>query len=147
MATLAANFTTKPRSSTETDRRHLLSQSVAPSETSSIIDGDRTPRAHSPAPSSQLTEYERRDTIAESTPTRRPYKGFPSEEEYLEALRAWAESKKYLQFDRTLVGFYGATTMQEYASRPGVEIGWKKKWNERKARKEEKKAGRRNTVA
>jgi hypothetical protein len=47
-----------------------------------------------------------------------------------------------------LTGFFGNTTMQELASRPGVEIGLKKKWRERKARKEEKKkAERRNTVA
>jgi hypothetical protein len=150
MATFAPNYTIKPRSSTETDRRHLLAESTAPSETSSMIDfadGDRTPRAQSPSRQSQINGYDRRDTIAESTPARRPYKGFPSEEEYLAALKAWAEEKKYIQHDTMLTGFFGNTTMQELASRPGVEIGLKKKWRERKARKEEKKAERRNTVA
>jgi hypothetical protein len=111
-----------------------------------MIDGDRTPRAQSPSRSSQVTDYERRDTIAESKPTRRPYKGFASEEEYLEALREWAEQKKYITHDTMLTGFYGKTTMQEYASRPVVDIGLKKKWRERKARKEEKRVERRNTV-
>lgn len=150
MATLAPNYSIKPRSSAETDRRHLLAESVAPSETSSIIDfgdGDRTPRAQSPAQASQSYSLERRETIAEATPVRRPYRGFPSEEEYLAALRAWAEEKKYIQHDTMLTGFFGNTTMQELASRPGVEIGLKKKWKERKAKKEEKKAERRNTVA
>lgn len=153
MNNLKANYTMQRRSSTETDRRHLLSESVAPSETTSIIDfdGNMTPRAQSPVRASQLTtqlrEHERRDTIAETTPAQRPYRGFDSEEEYLEALREWAEEKKYISHSMTLTGFYGGTTMQEFASRPGVEIGLKKKWKERKARKEEKKAERRNTVA
>lgn len=112
-----------------------------------MIDGDMTPRAQSPSRQSQISDYERRDTIAESTPARRPYKGFPSEEEYLEALREWAEEKKYVSNDAMLTGFYGLTTMKEYASRPVPEIGLKKKWRERKARKEEVKAARRNTVA
>ena len=146
MATLAPNYTIKPRSSAETDRRHLLAESVAPSETSSVIDfadGDRTPRAQSPS----RAGLQRRETIAEATPVRRPYRGFASEEEYLAALKEWAEEKKYVQHPTMLTGFFGPTTLQELASRPGVEIGLKKKWKERKARKEERKAERRSTVA
>ena len=152
-ALLSSKSATQARTSTETDRRHLLADSVAPSESASMIyvdetEGDRTPRAQSPARSSMASA--RRETIADPTP--RPYRGFPSEEAYLDALREWAESKKYIQYDRGLQGFYGSVTMQDYASRPPVEIGLKKKWRARKARKEEKKEAnkqseRRNTVA
>lgn len=47
------------------------------------------------------------------TPAR--YRGHASEEEYLAALRAWADEKLYTQpADKsTLVGFYGAETMKE----------------------------------
>ena len=67
----------------------------------------------------------------------KPYKGFPSEEAYLEALREWAETKKYVNYDTSLVGFYGQTSMQELASRPKMELGLKRKMRERKARKRE----------
>jgi hypothetical protein len=133
----------KPRKSTETERRHLLSPSVAPSESASMVytpseyDGDRTPRAASPAPTA------RRETLADPTAVAqpRPYRGFPSEEAYLDALREWAESKKYIYHETALNGFYGHTTMAEYASRPKIEmsLGIKEKWRARKARKEENK--------
>jgi hypothetical protein len=163
----------QPRTSSETDRRHLLADSVAPSETSSIItDGDRTPRAHSPAPSTDTqrrfripANTERRGTIADptTTPNQQPYKGFPSEAHYLAALSAWADSKKYVEpTEMSLHGFYGHTTMQEIAARPGQDFGIKRKWREikeaRGARREGRKGDgntsdrarlgeRRNTVA
>ena len=155
MATLAQNYSFQPRPSTETDRRHLLAESEAPSKATSIIgsdaDGDRTPRASSPARDSSRQfriPSGRRDTIADPTPVSKPYKGFPSEAHYLAALREWADEQKYIKYDTMLSGFYGPTTLEEYASRPPVEIGLKKKWRERKAKKEERKAAeRRNTVA
>ncbi|KAK3671107.1 hypothetical protein LTR78_009068 [Recurvomyces mirabilis] len=164
MATLAPNYNFQPRSSTETDRRYLLADSVAPSESASIITdfaddgGDRTPRAHSPAPSTAQNAIdqrfriaannnnshnplERRDTIADPTVVpQQPYKGFPSEAHYLAALHAWAEDKKFVQVgDTTLHGFYGHTSMQEYAARPGQDFGIKKKWRARKEAKQAKK--------
>ena len=152
MATISGPRTANPRASTETDRRHLLSESVAPSETSSLYsyqDGDRTPRAQSPT---RFTSPQplRRDTLTDPTP--RPYKGFPSEAAYLAALHEWAEEKKYITPNTQLFGFYGHTTMSDYASkpRPQMSMDLKKKWRERKARKEEQKLAvqeRRNTVA
>ena len=152
-----------PRSSTQTDRRHLLSDSVAPSSAASIItvdDGDRTPRAHSPAPYDKrfrIPAGQRRDTIADPTRAPNPYRGFPSEEHYLAALRDWADSKKFMEpVDTTLYGFYGPTSLQDYANKPPVEIGLKRKWKARKEAKREQRqeqaqkntagAGRRNTV-
>ena len=135
MASSRHNHSFEPRKSTETDQRHLLSDSVAPSESASMItdyeDGDRTPRARSPIRGA-------------STAT---YKGFQSEAHYLAALEEWAESKRYLEPETRLIGFYGPKSMEWYASQPGVEIGLKRKWKARKQRKAEQQDQRRNTVA
>jgi hypothetical protein len=68
-----------------------------------------------------------------------PYKGFASEAEYLAALHAWAETKKYVQPDSGLVGFYGHTTVEELANRPRTEFGLRKLLRERKAKKNVKR--------
>ncbi|CAK4031137.1 Hypothetical predicted protein [Lecanosticta acicola] len=130
--------------------------SIAPSETSTQYlqeqqqeqdddnNNNRTPRATSlastRAPSLTST------LVADDSHRQRQqrYKGFPSEEAYLAALREWVESKKYIQTDATMVGYYGTTTMDEYASRPKVELGWSRRWKERKVRKD---AARRNSAA
>jgi len=158
-----------PRPSTETDRRQLLAESTAPSETSSIYtatDGDRTPRASSPARSTQTQTqrqtHTRHQSMASPAPSQsQSYRGFPSQAAYLSALQQWADSKKYLEpLDTGLKGFYGETTMEDYAARPkafqGEGLGLKKKWRarkqsraEEKGRKEEgerSRLGRRATV-
>ena len=71
------------------------------------------------------------------------YHGHSSEEEYLAALRAWAEEKQYVQLDKNggLHGFYGHEELQERAQRMTKE---------RRAAKEMKarmKVERRGTVA
>lgn len=137
------------RTSQETDRRHLLSDSLPPSAAPSILsyadstlDGDRTPRAHSPAPSTQT----------QTTQTPQTYRGFPSEAHYLAALREWAEDHQYEKKPDVGFAFYGEKTMQDYASQPRVELGLRRKWRERKGRKNSVAQGgqreeRRNTVA
>ena len=60
------------------------------------------------------------------------------------ALQEWAEEKKYIQPQKQVIGFYGDKTMEEYASGPGLELGWRKKW---KARKEQKMEKRRASAA
>lgn len=147
------------RASTDTDRRHLLADSAtassAASTISSLHSGERTPRAHSPARSlavaaasqeesspSQLRTPARHQSIAATAPHRQPYRGFASEEEYLAALRAWADSKRFVEpTDTTLHGFYGETTMDELASRPPAleGLGLRKKWRARKASKLEER--------
>ena len=63
------------------------------------------------------------------TPAAR-YHGYASEEEYLAALRAWAEEKLYMRpGDKSaLVGFYGGETMGERIARgpPPLRLGRKK---------------------
>jgi hypothetical protein len=79
------------------------------------------------------------DNRQSNSSTVQPYKGFASEAEYLAALHAWAETKKYVQPDSGLVGFYGRTTVEELANRPRTEFGLRKLLKERKARKELKR--------
>jgi hypothetical protein len=122
--------------------RHLLAESGvrAPhSPNASLIsvatatnpDGDQISPSQSGADLS--------DTASTIVPTETTYRGFPSEADYLAALRAWAEEKEYVQFDTALVGFYGTKTKADYLSKPG--LGLRKK---SKAQKEEK---RRATVS
>lgn len=142
-----------PRPSNETDRRQLLAEeSIAPSETSSIYtargtEGDRTPRATSPARSTQTQRHTRHSSLASQSTAQtqtQPYRGFPSEAAYLSALQQWADSKKYLEpMETGLRGFYGETTMEELAARPkafnGEGLGLKRKWRARKQSKAEEK--------
>ncbi|KJX96115.1 hypothetical protein TI39_contig831g00012 [Zymoseptoria brevis] len=129
----ASHMDAAPRRSTDTAQRHLLAESIAPSESASQRDmdfsGELTPRAQSPA----------RTLTDQTTHVRnvRPYRGFASEAEYLAALNAWAESKKYVQQESNLVGFYGHTTVEELANRPRIQFGISKLL---KGRKEKKKA-------
>jgi hypothetical protein len=128
-----SSYTINPRPSTETDHRHLLADSVAASSAASTVGGDITPRAYSPSTTPRV------HSIAEP----QPYRGFPSEAAYLDALRAWAEEKKYLRCDTELKGWFGTTTTEEYASRPKVELGLnlglREKWRARKGRRREAK--------
>ena len=112
MATTKA-ATTVPRTSQETERRHLLSPSQTTTPVASILDfdhqstpnsGQTTPRARSLAPT---------ETTQTQQQQGQTYRGFPSEAAYLEALRQWAESKKYVQPELGLRGFYGEVTMEE----------------------------------
>lgn len=81
-----------------------------------------------------------------ATQTPQPYRGFPSEAHYLQALQTWADSQKYAQPDKALVGWYGEKTMEEYASAPRLEFGFSKKWKARKEAKAEARNARRATV-
>lgn len=135
------------RQSTETDRRHLLTGSTCPSETSSFVeveagDGERTPRAQSPASAATRFNSQQQETTVDLA--HQGYRGFPSRAHYLAALNAWAESKRYLEpGDSGISGYYGQTTMEEYAQRPRVELGFSS-W--KRHRKEKKDAKRRSVT-
>jgi hypothetical protein len=134
--------TTSTRNSTETDRRHLLTSSVAPSETSSIYTivgttGSITPRASSPQRHTRHLSIASFSTT--STQVEHSYRGFPSRAEYMAALSSWADTKLYLEPSepgaKALKGFFGETTLQELAARPApvVEgLGLRRKWRARK---------------
>lgn len=157
-----ANFE-EPRSSSETEQRYLLAESICPSESASAItdvygDGDRTPRARSPTREAETTVAtgHRHQSIAapEQAHTQGQYHGFKSEQAYLDALRSWAESRRYTTPSETsIIGFYGTTSMDEYASRPPAlqPLGIRKKWKSLKASRQEQKVKkldeRRATIA
>lgn len=77
------------------------------------------------------TDTDNASLLPAYTPAR--YRGHATEEEYLAALRAWAEEKLYTEpADKsTLVGFYGAETMKERIARQPpplkMRIGRKRK--------------------
>ena len=55
---------------------------------------------------------------------------YKSEDDYLAALREWAEEKKYTRLgDQGLIGFYGRKTMDEYAAEqpPNFVLGRKRR--------------------
>ena len=122
--------------------------SIAPSDSISCADGDTeagsiTPRATSPARSTTTTTTRRSSSTVQTSDVQ-SYRGFASEAEYLAALRAWADSKKFAEPDDALVGFYGQTTMEEYCSRPKLDLGIKKRLRERKERRQAARQGDRD---
>ena len=50
------------------------------------------------------------------------YRGFPSRQAYLEALREWAEEKMYYHPTEQLRGFYGQKTVDEILDNQGGKI-------------------------
>ena len=121
----------------ESDRQHLLADTILPPPHSSAASfvsvatiTDHKERNASPSPSTTKIP----DTASIVVPMQTPYRGFPSEADYLAALHAWAKEKEYVQFDTALIGFYGRKTQEDYLSQPG--LGLRKK---AKARKEEKR--------
>jgi hypothetical protein len=118
----------------ESDRQHLLADTILPPPHSSAasfvsVATITDHKERNASLSSSTTEVPDTASIAVQT----PYRGFPSEADYLAALRAWAKEKEYVQFDTALIGFYGRKTQEDYLSQPG--LGLRKK---AKARKEEK---------
>lgn len=89
------------------------------------------------------------DTLVAGSPQQPPtgYRGFPSKEAYLEALREWVDDKTYYEADVQLKGWYGTKTKQDYLDKTSI-------WEERRERKQAEKAEkmrvereRRKTVA
>jgi hypothetical protein len=56
------------------------------------------------------------------------YRGYPSQQAYLEALREWVDSKMYYESEIQLKGFYGTKTSEYYKNKPGLR-------SEKKARR------------
>lgn len=121
----------------ESDHQHLLADTILPPPLSSaasfVSDATITDHKERDVPLSPSTT-EIPDVASIIVPMQTPYRGFPSEADYLAALRAWAKEKEYVQFDTALIGFYGRKTQEDYLSQPG--LGLRKK---AKAQKEEKR--------
>ena len=82
---------------------------------------DRTPKIQSSRPSS-IFSAQSIDTLV----TDQGYRGFPSEEAYLDALKEWAQSKMYYEADEVLTGFYGKKTVDDILGRQGTSRSAKK---------------------
>jgi hypothetical protein len=61
------------------------------------------------------------------------YRGFPSEEAYLEALKEWAHAKMYYEADEVLTGFYGHKTADDILAKQGTNRYAKSKRQMRRA--------------
>jgi hypothetical protein len=61
------------------------------------------------------------DTLVADT----SYRGYASHDEYLQALKEWADSKRYYENDVQLNGFYGTKTSEYYRNKPGLRGGKK----------------------
>ncbi|KAF2092938.1 hypothetical protein NA57DRAFT_62040 [Rhizodiscina lignyota] len=130
--------------STDSDTRHLL----APSQPASIMGTSRPPSIMTqddniPVKDSGITSSE--DAIkaarqrAQSVPELdRPYRGFPSRDEYYEALAEFAKEKQFFTAEQQLNGFYGTKTMQEYLNEKGGSKTMSRK--EKKAQKERRRS-------
>ncbi|KAJ9606538.1 hypothetical protein H2200_008546 [Cladophialophora chaetospira] len=62
----------------------------------------------------------------------RRYKGFPSEEAYLQALKEWAQSKMYYEAEDQLSGFYGKKTVDDILTKQGSVRGTKRNTREQR---------------
>jgi hypothetical protein len=121
----------------ESDRQHLLAETILPpphSSAASFVSVATITDHKEPGSSPSQSSTDVPVTAPVGVPVQTPYRGFPSEAAYLAALRAWAEEKEYVQFDTALIGWYGRKTKEDYLSQPG--LGLRKK---AKARKEEKR--------
>lgn len=128
------NSTPQQQQQNQPQPQHQLHQLRNPSQTTL-----KAPSTHQQLDDDRDDTSSLASTLVESTQqAQKPYRGFPSEQAYLRALNEWADSKRYIQPDAGLVGFYGTTTMEQYASRPKVELGITRRWKERKAKKEER---------
>ena len=142
----------------DSDREHLLSNKslLLPSLYAASANNSNTTldtTAPSIAPDDSITPTQSATNLnaqlpntdsdpAPETKKPYPYKGFPSEEAYLAALRNWAVEKEFVKFDTALVGWQGKKTLDDYANQPGMEFAWRTRMKERKAEKQ-----RRATIA
>ena len=156
------------RLSLESDRRHLLSSSA-----SSIAPSTNLSNHYDPTDSDSITTTPRQSTdttthhpiiagpssssssssSSSASPTQatkatttqpQPYRGFPSQEAYLEALRTWVQQRECAQLDTALIGWYGSKTTEDYMNRTDVDLnlGLRNKLREMKREKQ-----RRATIA
>jgi hypothetical protein len=121
----------------ESDRQHLLANTILPpphSSAASFVSVETITDHKKPDASPSQSTTGIPNAASTAVPTQTSYRGFPSEAAYLAALRTWVQEKEYIQLDTALIGWYGQKTQEYYLSQPG--LGLRKK---AKARKEEKR--------
>jgi len=120
----------RPASTTskqDSDHRHLLSPSAAPSRAESIrsfgasTSGDADAAdSNSASTAPPLPRGSAGPPRSQSAPAAaRPYRGYASEDEYIAAFAAFLREKQYFESEQQLTGFYGAETLADYAARGG----------------------------
>ncbi|KIW95697.1 uncharacterized protein Z519_04282 [Cladophialophora bantiana CBS 173.52] len=82
---------------------------------------DRNPQLQSSRPASIFSAQSIDTLVADQS-----YRGFPSEQAYLDALKEWAQSKMYYESDEQLQGFYGTKTLDDILTRQGTPRSAKK---------------------
>ncbi|KAI7232954.1 hypothetical protein KC330_g5627 [Hortaea werneckii] len=157
------NSSVRDEASQDTNPKETMTDSVTPPESTSTTTVMRNKNNNAPPPSQHPSSLATLPTPRISTEDPPPaysaqpdhttnghikphhnhgeksYKGFPTQEAYLAALHEWAETQKYLPVgDNGVEGFYGTTTLEEYARKePKVEVGFgstlrrKMKWRRR----------------
>ena len=88
---------------------------------------DRSPQTQPSRPASVFSAQSIDTVVAD-----RRYKGFPSEQAYLEALKEWAQSKMFYEAEDQLSGFYGKKTVDDILSKQGCVRGVKKNTREQR---------------
>ena len=126
-----------------TSKDRLLAPSIRSSRPASVMTTDSIdtiiasrPLPASSQPAAQSSRHENSTTSSPPATTTtqgpQPYRGFPSHEAYLAALRSWVEEKMYFESDYQLRGFYGTKPMQYYMDKPGLRSHKKSKNQEGK---------------
>jgi hypothetical protein len=69
---------------------------------------------------------------------KRPYRGYPSEDDYIKAFTEFLMEKEYFETDKQITGFYGKKTMDDYIRQGGHGV-FNKSSAERKREKERSK--------
>ena len=131
------------RESIESDRRGLLQPH--PSRPASVLSTTTQDTQDTQATISTVrpSEARRSQSTPEISTQPQPFRGFPSEDAYLDALRAWAKSKQYFESDGQMVGFYGTKTAEDYINAPGGGIRSKSKAQRRREKERRQSEQRR----
>jgi hypothetical protein len=82
---------------------------------------DQNPRAQMSRPASVFSAQSIDTVVADQS-----YRGFPSEQAYLDALKVWAQSKMFYEADEQLSGFYGKSTVDDILGKQGTTRGMTK---------------------
>jgi hypothetical protein len=110
-------------SKTDSDYRHLLSPSAAPSRAESIrsfaVETERGDDDDAITPAPPRGAPPPRPRSHSEPNVKRPYRGYASEDDYIKAFTEFLREKQYFESDQQLTGFYGKDTLDDIAKRGG----------------------------